>query len=110
MPCLNSHTILIEIQLSCIEVIEMMDLIHEISLIFRLLESWKEHTNSVSANHPGGNFELLIPMPIPHPVLICLLIYNRHRDVGAITLESESCRLLLRYIQGSTTLSSHTKE
>jgi len=76
----------------------------------RLLESWKELTSSVSAHHLGGSFELLIPLPIPHPVLICLLIYNRHRDVGAITLESESCRLLLRYIQGSNTLSSHTKE
>lgn len=76
----------------------------------RLLESWKEQSNPVSDHHLGGNFELLIPLPIPHPVLICLLIYNRHRDVGAISLESESCRLLLRYIQGSTTLSSHKKE
>ena len=53
---------------------------------------------------------MLIPLPIPHPVMICLLIYNRHRDIGAIPLDSESCRLLVRFLEGSATPSSRTKE
>jgi hypothetical protein len=63
---------------------------------------------SVTVSEPsraGWNSELLIPLPVSHPVLICILIYNRHRDVGAIPLESESCRLLIRFLEGSVTLS-----
>lgn len=68
--------------------------------------SWSTHDTGRS----GWNSELLIPLPVPHPVLICLLIYNRHRDVGAIPLETESCRLLMRYLEGSATPSGRTRE
>ena len=72
--------------------------------------SWAAKMHLVREDRSGWNCELLTPLPIPHPVLICLLIYNRHRDVGAIPLESESCRLLLRWLEGSATPSVRTKE
>ena len=57
---------------------------------------------SVSGSYPAGwHCQLLVPLPIPHPILICLLIYNRHRDVGAIPLESDACRIFIRYLEGS---------
>lgn len=72
---------------------------------------WKENPSAEhEASRSNWSCELLIPLPIPHPVMICLLIYNRHRDVGAIPLESESCRLLVRYLEGSATPSARTKE
>ncbi|XP_046650573.1 uncharacterized protein LOC124341686 isoform X1 [Daphnia pulicaria] len=68
--------------------------------------SWMGKSVTVSEpSRAGWNSELLIPLPVSHPVLICILIYNRHRDVGAIPLESESCRLLIRFLEGSVTLS-----
>uniref|UniRef100_A0A0P5JHB7 Uncharacterized protein n=1 Tax=Daphnia magna TaxID=35525 RepID=A0A0P5JHB7_9CRUS len=68
--------------------------------------SWMGKSVIVSEpSRAGWNSELLVPLPVSHPVLICILIYNRHRDVGAIPLESESCRLLIRYLEGSVTLS-----
>ncbi len=53
-----------------------------------------------------GRCDLLIPLPVPHPIIICLLIYNRHRDIGAIPLESEACRILIRYLEGGANAGS----
>lgn len=73
--------------------------------------TWMGKSTPISeSSRAGWNSELLVPLPVPHPVLICILIYNRHRDVGAIPLESESCRLLIRYLEGSVTPSSRMKE
>lgn len=41
--------------------------------------------------------KLCIPLPIPHPAHIALIIYNRDSE-SPISLESENCIGILRYI------------
>lgn len=54
-------------------------------------------------NKPFAPDKMIIPLPIPHPVHIAVIIYNRDSD-NPIPLESELCQNILQGIEDGAVL------
>lgn len=45
--------------------------------------------------------KLLIPLPVPHPVVIAVTIHNRDSEQQPIPIDSDVCREIMRAVEDS---------